>query len=1022
MNKLQRKTLLFIFVLAVLAAGPSAWAENQEAPRDFFFSENEALPQGWKLSHGKSDLKEFTPNYLPFNGNTIQRIYLIPSDIVEKRYPSGDIGYVTQDGRYIEVRGTYINIVIHYRFSETAQKGYYYDFLTNIQETIKDPTKRLSNGEVLVGRFRDEGVKDGYISVNMGDPRRVGFQCGLVKGNWWVEVELHTPNPKELERAQAEQITRHAGMPGPPQPVSQAHGDEAMLRFFASRIASAIPPDEDIPKLIAGGAGRPGGAVGPTQEGPATESGPSAPLPAQTVALAVAGGSIVMSVGAFLQLMAMGGFQNIGDLKSVFGSLFNVSEEAADLDLADLGIDDTPPPDAVGQPPKPKVSRPAGPQAEPPKTPVEPPVSIPDPIPLGFEYQGKVWFQPPWDKGGPYWMSKADYSRMRSMMREGKVWSDAWGWIDPKEGAALDAQRAADWDRFKSTQDSGIKAIQQQIQDTQQKIAQLQAQRAQAQKQFEIDQLRDRLAQLEKDRQYANSLGGQLKAAAQHFASGVAKDAKALPGELLELAKEAAKKTKDALSAAGSALADPDNYKAAGQAAIDTAKQLIVNPMDSASKLGAAGKTAAGMAGNLAAGIAANPVGFAKGLIGIDNWEKALDPNVPVGERVARALYGAVDASFNLASGGTKAAVKGLEAGLDASKTAKLAAKLDDPARIKAWEAGRLAGQKKVDDLKNALKSGDADGIKKALVNCQQDKHATQTLNRGDDSLKSAFNEGIKKHVLDDVDHMTRQKIAQRYGVDPKDVEIVTPANPSTTPKVGSDRDFTIRVKAKVGEIVPDPDKPGNFIKVKPGDHLTKDVPIKDAQAIYNRELYSKVTGESIPNDPTKFNAYQAQADKLAHDMDHVPGHRMGPESYGRSQKDLDAIIDPAKRGGQFSDPQQVGMAASYKSTHLYQQAEGLAKIDPHKAEQLIADGMRQTTKQYNNLIEPRVGVLQGQGVPAAVDPKLTQAVGILKKVETQGLAPAMAEKMLKDQMGLSKDDVARMLGSQLTKFQMMKP
>jgi hypothetical protein len=98
-----------------------------------------------------------------------------------------------------------------------------------------------------------------------------------------------------------------------------------------------------------------------------------------------------------------------------------------------------------------------------------------------------------------------------------------------------------------------------------------------------------------------------------------------------------------------------------------------------------------------------------------------------------------------------------------------------------------------------------------------------------------------------------------------------------------------------------------------------------------------------------------------------------------------------------------------------------LAKVDPGKAEQLVADGMRQTTKQYNNLIETRVGVLQSQGIEAAVDPRLTKAVDILKQVETKGLAPAKAEALLKAELHMSKDDVANMLGAQLAKLHRVK-
>ncbi len=527
----------------------------------------------------------------------------------------------------------------------------------------------------------------------------------------------------------------------------------------------------------------------------------------------------------------------------------------------------------------------------------------------------------------------------------------------------------------------------------------------------------------------------------------------------LGAAREVRDTTGALITAAGDTFSDltsGDNWKAVGQAAVDTAKDLILHPVESSVKVGDVVKKtgsgaikAAGVAGNVAVAIVSDPVAFAESVVGIDNWKKVLDPNVPVGERVSRALYGAVDTALNFASGGTKTAAagveagidalkaadaatdaakaaKGVEAGLDAAKTAdaasdtaRITAKIDDPARVQAWEAGRLAGQQKADTLAEALKSGDASEIKKALVECQKDKHAIGALNKSDDSLKLAYNRQMKELITDDVDKAVKEKIAQRYGLDPKDVEIVKPTNPSAKPKIGSDLDFTVKVKAKPGEIVPDPNNPGKFVKVEPGDVLTKDVPVKDAQEIYNRELYSKVTGEPIPTDPKKFEAFQAKADKLAHEMDHVAGHRVGAESYGASKQDLEVILQ--KSGGRFTDPDQAGMVASYKSTHLYQQAENIAKVDPGKAEALVADGMRQTTKQYDNLITTRAGALQSQGIEAAVDPRLTKAVDIMKQVETGGMAPAKAEALLRSQLNMSKDDVANMLGAQLAKLHHMK-
>jgi len=817
---------------------------------------------------------------------------------------------------------------------------------------------------------------------------------------------------------------------------------------FEERVAAARafcrPQIERLAKLIYSrlpeGTGSSKEDVFSTPSG--SEGSQQEPLSAEATLLAVAGGSMVMALGAFFQLLGMGGLQNITDVRGLLESLLSSSSTDADLAEAESAMREIQAAKEAEVVPK-----------EPETAAVVQPV-IPDPIPPGFEYQGKVWYQPPWDTGGPYWMSKSDYDAMRSMMRQGMEWSDRWGWVDPEEGKAMESQRAQAWDEYKSNTDQDIKALTDKIDESQQKLAEIRDKQAQLEK---IEQLRERMAELEKQRELDNSFGTYLAETTKNYVDGVNKDLDALPGDLQRLALDAAREIRDTTGAVIAAASDTvgdltsgNNWKAVGQAAVDTAKEMILHPVDSSVKVGdtvksagRAGIHAAGVVGNVVVGIASNPIGFVETVVGVDNWKKVLDPNVSVGERVTRALYGAIDASLNFASGGTKVAVEGMEAGLDgvklvkgaeagadaakaakgaetAANAAKLTAKLDDPARVQAWEAGRLAGQQKSDKLAEALKSGDAGEIKKALVECQKDKHSIQALNKGDDSIKVAYNQNMKKLITDDVDQAMKEKIAQRYGLDPKDVEIVKPTNPTAKPKIGSDLDFTVKVKAKPGEIVPDPNKPGNFIQVKAGDNLTKDVPIKDAQEIYNRELYNKVTGEPIPTDPEKFKAFQAEADKLAHDMDHVAGHRVGAESYGASQQDLEVILK--KSGGQFTDPEQAGMVASYKSTHLYQQAENIAKVDPNKAEQLIADGMRQTTKQYNNLIETRVGVLQSQGVEAAVESRLTKAVDILKQVETKGLAPSKAEALLRSELNMSKDDVANMLGAQLAKLHMMKP
>jgi hypothetical protein len=325
------------------------------------------------------------------------------------------------------------------------------------------------------------------------------------------------------------------------------------------------------------------------------------PISPETVLVAVAGGSLVMTLGGLLQLWGMGGLQNLTGIRGVIESLLGSSEtEATDTEP---GLWESETVQEVEVIPK-------EPEALVPESGISEPV-IPDSVPSGFEYQGKVWYQPPWDKDGPYFMSKDDYNSMRSMMRQGKEWSDRWGWVDPGEGKAMETQRTEAWDKYKSDTDQDIKAITDQIHESQQKLAEIRDKQAELEK---IEQLRERQAELEKQRELDNSFATQLRETMKNYVDGVNRDLDALPGDLERLALDAAREIRDItgaiITAAGDTAGDltnGDNWKAVGQAAVDTAKELILHPVDSSVKVGDTVKSA-GKAGIRAAGVAGNVV------------------------------------------------------------------------------------------------------------------------------------------------------------------------------------------------------------------------------------------------------------------------------------------------------------------------------------------------------------------------------------------------------------------------------
>ncbi len=83
-------------------------------------------------------------------------------------------------------------------------------------------------------------------------------------------------------------------------------------------------------------------------------------------------------------------------------------------------------------------------------------------------------------------MNKSDYSSMRSMMRQGKEWSDRWGWVDPEEGKAMEAQNAEAWDKYKSNTDDDIKGLTDRIKESQEKLAEIREKQAELER---IEQL-----------------------------------------------------------------------------------------------------------------------------------------------------------------------------------------------------------------------------------------------------------------------------------------------------------------------------------------------------------------------------------------------------------------------------------------------------------------------------------------------------------------------------------------------------
>jgi len=552
-----------------------------------------------------------------------------------------------------------------------------------------------------------------------------------------------------------------------------------------------------------------------------------------------------------------------------------------------------------------------------------------------------------------------------------------------------------------------------------------------------IQKDRERMKRLEAESAWRNSWLGWLTTYGSEYSKAVWEDISTLP----DYARKLGRGAKDAVKTAYRELTDRKNWRALGEATVDTFRDVFTRPVESTKKIGRFYWNAGKGAVNVANGISKDPVGFAKTILGIDNWEKVVDGKVPLGERLLRALYGAVDTTMNIAT--AKGLAKGLaakttkvldtaldtgrgakvvdaaldtgrgakvmDAGADTAKTVDAIDDLTDAEKVakrrKAWQQARRAGKNKVDEFKKAIRSGDRSRIRKAALDIQGDKQALREINRRSDALKKAMNAEMNS-IYRKTDRNVIKRVARELGVDPKDVKMVKPTNPSDVVKVGADRDITVRITKEIKVN-------GKISKIE------FDVPHEKLQRIYDEEFYKAAKGHKYAPG-MKPSEFTKKMDQVCTSSTHPDayGIKADPKLHPTHPGDLDIALKHP--GRDFLDPTGVGKTAAYKGHELFRESEKIRHINPAKAEELMGEGMRQVTKQYKNQVIARANALRAQGYAVKVPDKLDDAIKILNRVD-KGLAPVDAEKLLKE-IGYTPDKVATRIGEVIEEMQKLKP
>jgi beta-lactam-binding protein with PASTA domain len=272
--------------------------------------------------------------------------------------------------------------------------------------------------------------------------------------------------------------------------------------------------------------------------------------------------------------------------------------------------------------------------------------------------------------------------------------------------------------------------------------------------------------------------------------------------------------------------------------------------------------------------------------------------------------------------------------------------------------------------------SGDPIAIRDATIQLQEDPLAIRRVNsRSTDAFRNQLNQDIGA-----VQERTREGIRERFekiGVSRDRVsffEATNPTKPGDPVKVGQDWDMTLRIDGK-------------------------DVPTRVSQPIAHEAYYEAATGNKPPprggSSPVAEHVartqYREAANHFAERQSLAVTDYQYREAYGGSPTEGGRIITGLK-DARLRDPVQMSMVIEYKSTEARNLAADLRKEGKlGSAVGRDIEEMRQSTKQFEKQVKPRVEAMGG-----TIHPHIAEGQAIMKRIDSGELTPAQAAEQLK--------------------------
>jgi beta-lactam-binding protein with PASTA domain len=277
--------------------------------------------------------------------------------------------------------------------------------------------------------------------------------------------------------------------------------------------------------------------------------------------------------------------------------------------------------------------------------------------------------------------------------------------------------------------------------------------------------------------------------------------------------------------------------------------------------------------------------------------------------------------------------------------------------------------------------SGDPTALREATMQLQEDPLAIRRVNSSStEEFKTELNKDIG-NIQKQTKELIKTRLAER-GVSPERVsffEATNPTKPGDKVKVGQDWDVTVRIDGR-------------------------DVPTRVSQPIAHEAYYEAATGQKPPVEYKTIDIKKdgevvgqrtvrdySVVDHYAEQQSLAVTDYQYREAYGGSQTEGGWIIAGPK-DARLRDPVQLSEVIEYKSNEARNLATQLRKDgDLGGAVGRELEEIRQSTKQYEKQVQPRVEAMGGE-VPEFIQ----KGQAMMKKMDKGEMTPEQVRTELK--------------------------